>query len=892
MPDGRVDIDALLALQIQWGLRLANDPNALVAAAQAGELIMLSRKPTAGIADALDVGLDTFAAAEPAEADALRSPAGADPALSSGLDAEPMPIYSESALIIVGLDDAVDWVYLRVSPSQRLVLRAADGTERVIGRAWVIRDYQAVRFDLAGRLFLRRVAGAPLSIYTTNAGCTEICDPPPDPCQNDPDPCCGSSDPCCGSSDPCCGSNDRCCDAGDPCCGSPDPCCDPSDPCCGNPDRCCNSDNPCCNDPDPCCNPSDSCCGDPNRCCNSDNPCCNSPDPCCNSNDPCCNNPDRCCNSDNPCCNSPDPCCNSIDPCCNNPDRCCNSDNPCCGDPDPCCDVNDPCCGNSDPCCNPDNPCCGVDCDDGDPCTLDTCLDSVCYHETITTVTTDPCCGIDCDDGDPCTLDTCLDGVCYYETVTSDPCCILDCNDNDPCTIDTCVNGACQHEDDPDPCCGINCNDNDPCTIDYCTNGVCMYDPSPDPCCYLNCNDFDACTIDTCVNGACQHTPDPDPCCGFNCDDGDPCTIDWCDNGVCLHGPDPDPCCTLDCDDGDPCTIDICTNGGVCVHPPLPASCLVDLAESATCATDVVTLPLTITNTSTCSDVFDWFIVSLGPALHGPVPSNGTIALAGGASFTTSIDVILDISGGGGSSGTLEVQVSRSGESTVACTDTTTIQVPLFPIIEVRYKSFIRCNLITLLGTSYFEGDDRLFDYGSTAARSFQQGLVTLDPNAAGGGLVGLTMFSGITRKYDPAFVGDTGIPPCPYVLTPGAPTSCQATATGGLFITVTPIATGPNTYQAQFHISLSGDNPCQNPSPAINAEVDIWLRQVCLNGVLQPAEFSASGAHDGYPWHELYMNGSLRYGYDPTAFGNGPIKLFPPMDIVLNLMWQPVPNQ
>ncbi len=190
--------------------------------------------------------------------------------------------------------------------------------------------------------------------------------PGPDPCTG---PCCGSSDPCCGSSNPCCGSSN-------PCCGSSNPCCGSSNPCCGSTNPCCGSTNPCCGSTDPCCGSTDPCCG-------SSDPCCGSTDPCCGSADPCCGSPDPCCGSSNPCCGSTNPCCGSSDPCCGNPDPCCGNPDPCCGNPDPCCGNPDPCCGNDDPC----DPLCGdpcdpgcVDCDDGDGCTIDICVDGICEH--------------------------------------------------------------------------------------------------------------------------------------------------------------------------------------------------------------------------------------------------------------------------------------------------------------------------------------------------------------------------------------------------------------------------------------------------------------------------------------------------------------------------------
>jgi hypothetical protein len=67
-----------------------------------------------------------------------------------------------------------------------------------------------------------------------------------------------------------------------------------------------------------------------------------------------------------------------------------------------------------------------------------------------------------CDDGDPCTTDTCVNGVCVFTPIV--------CDDGDPCTVDTCVNGVCVHTP-------MDCDDNDPCTLDTCVNGTCVFTP-------------------------------------------------------------------------------------------------------------------------------------------------------------------------------------------------------------------------------------------------------------------------------------------------------------------------------------------------------------------------------------------------------------------------------
>jgi len=86
----------------------------------------------------------------------------------------------------------------------------------------------------------------------------------------------------------------------------------------------------------------------------------------------------------------------------------------------------------------------GVECDDGDACTIDTCVAGTCSHAPEAN-------GTVCDDGNVCTTpDTCTDGVCGG---TMNPnCCqtAAECDDGDGCTIDTCVGNVCSNSVAPD----------------------------------------------------------------------------------------------------------------------------------------------------------------------------------------------------------------------------------------------------------------------------------------------------------------------------------------------------------------------------------------------------------------------------------------------------------
>ncbi|MFH1531226.1 MAG: hypothetical protein ABIK09_10920 [Pseudomonadota bacterium] len=91
--------------------------------------------------------------------------------------------------------------------------------------------------------------------------------------------------------------------------------------------------------------------------------------------------------------------------------------------------------------------CCSSDaqCDDGNPCTVDSCpgIDSLCAFIPI-----EGCCiaDVECGDGDPCTQDSCTSnqgGVCKNVWI----CCDTDgdCDDGeDVCTSDVCVDNFCQ----------------------------------------------------------------------------------------------------------------------------------------------------------------------------------------------------------------------------------------------------------------------------------------------------------------------------------------------------------------------------------------------------------------------------------------------------------------
>ena len=231
-----------------------------------------------------------------------------------------------------------------------------------------------------------------------------------------------------------------------------------------------------------------------------------------------------------------------------------------------------------------------LDCDDDNACTADTC-------EGISGCLYEPLSGDECLDGDPCTVaDHCEEGICVGQALNCDdenPCtvdscdgvggCVHEpasqlCDDEDPCTLgDVCQEGACVGS------AILTCDDKNPCTADSCSDSGCVYEPIEAPCDDANacttedacsagacmgvpvaCDDENLCTTDLCDEASgCVNTPNTQPC-----TDGSVCTVgDMCSEGSCQEGPT-----ALVCDDGNPCTDDSCGPSG-CVFTPNTLAC-------------------------------------------------------------------------------------------------------------------------------------------------------------------------------------------------------------------------------------------------------------------------------------------------------------------------------
>jgi len=200
--------------------------------------------------------------------------------------------------------------------------------------------------------------------------------------------------------------------------------------------------------------------------------------------------------------------------------------------------------------CNGDEPCvegfCGApiprDCDDGVACTLDTCNEAEdrCDHAPSNAACNDgilcngtetcdaiqgclPGTPVQCNDGIPCTIDSCnpTNGSCFH--IPSNALCSdgMFCNGPETCHVTQgCQPGVSPNCDDGNFCTDDSCNE----VLDRCENVVKV------------CDDGDICTDDFCLPATgCSH-----PFNSASCDDEDDCTEeDRCVEGDCAGKPIP-----------------------------------------------------------------------------------------------------------------------------------------------------------------------------------------------------------------------------------------------------------------------------------------------------------------------------------------------------------------
>ena len=218
-------------------------------------------------------------------------------------------------------------------------------------------------------------------------------------------------------------------------------------------------------------------------------------------------------------------------------------------------------------------------------------------------------------------------------------------------------------------------------------------------------------------------------------------------------------------------------------------------------------------------------------------------------------------------------------------------------LIEIKYRMFIPSPIIAgpvsglpLVGSDY-GGDGRGFSYSGGTSRGEITATVMLNGD---GSLSDLTI---VDRHWSPSTAYDSG----QTFSVEGKPdwwkdkqSGAQPTDTAtypltddNLRVYLGGASTRRNvlavtSQSSVLSIHAAGANPLAPPgAPDIDADISIYLR----NGAGGP-EVMVDGEHDGFPAHELYINGQRVHHYDPVAAGNGPTALFPPCDQTVQTSW------
>ncbi|MEM6558654.1 MAG: hypothetical protein AAF605_02615 [Myxococcota bacterium] len=205
------------------------------------------------------------------------------------------------------------------------------------------------------------------------------------------------------------------------------------------------------------------------------------------------------------------------------------------------------------------------DCDDGSPCTVGSCEEDSCVQTPIAATPLTSCAldgGADglcsegacvecidvtqCDDGNPCTLDTCEPDSTCSQVLAEDG---ISCGEVEG---STCVQGACVA---PECIVAANCDDGNPCTDDICDDFSCSNPVLADQ---------TSCSSDggsRCVGGVCT---EPECRTASECDDGQVCTVAQCVSFTCQY---------TEASDGSNCGGGNVCSDGDCVECITSANC-------------------------------------------------------------------------------------------------------------------------------------------------------------------------------------------------------------------------------------------------------------------------------------------------------------------------------
>lgn len=210
--------------------------------------------------------------------------------------------------------------------------------------------------------------------------------------------------------------------------------------------------------------------------------------------------------------------------------------------------------------------------------------------------------------------------------------------------------------------------------------------------------------------------------------------------------------------------------------------------------------------------------------------------------------------------------------------------------VEIKYRAFIPSPAIKGPLIDNYHGDGRGFSYSGGTSRGEIVCKVDVGPSGAVSNLRTNAHWSPTYAYSSDDTPAVPGKPDWWLGLNPGAAHTGQGECDGELRASFgapgsTRNITAGIEQASIVSLYMSGNNPLATGSPAIDADVSVFLRRSADGGI----EARAVGSHDGFPAHELYVNGKRLHAYDPVAAGKGPTALLPPTDIDLDTSWTSV---
>ena len=210
--------------------------------------------------------------------------------------------------------------------------------------------------------------------------------------------------------------------------------------------------------------------------------------------------------------------------------------------------------------------------------------------------------------------------------------------------------------------------------------------------------------------------------------------------------------------------------------------------------------------------------------------------------------------------------------------------------VEVKYRMFIPSPAISgapIVGD--FGGDNRSFSYSSGTSRGEIVARVKLTPG------MGIERVNVVRRAWGESKAYDrddthavSGKPDWWLGLNSGArPTRRETLRATSDNLNVVTGTSGRFAIQAYLEnasvvsVRAAGALPLMPMSPDIDVDMGVFFRK--RGGQIQ---VKAVGRHDGFPCHEMYVNGRRIYSYDPVRAGKGPSSLVGWGDVEANGNW------